>query len=80
MARERIGSAIIQHSYFFRMDDATLRRLVNVACPVALIITIYDLTQALNHLENWAIAVTLFMIAVVAVAWLVAATEERAPI
>ena len=58
------------------MDDATARRLANVLCPAALIVTVYDLTQALNHLQHVAIAVTLLMIAAVVVAWLVALTHE----
>lgn len=61
------------------MDDATARRFVNVLCPAALIVTVYDLTQALNHLEQWAIAVALLMIAAVVVAWLVGLTHESAP-
>jgi predicted permease len=56
------------------MDDATVRRLINIACPVALIVTVYDLTQALNHFQDAAIAVTLLMIAAVVVAWLVGLT------
>lgn len=58
------------------MDEATGRRLINVLCPAALIVTVYDLTQALNHLHHWAIAGILLMIAVVA--WLVVLTHEDA--
>ena len=60
------------------MDEATRCRLINVLCPAALIVTVHDLTQALNHLEWWAIAATLLMIAAVVVAWLVALTHEGA--
>lgn len=59
------------------MDDATARLLVNIVCPAALIVTVYDLTQALNHLEDWAITLTLLMIAVVIAAWFVGLSHTR---
>lgn len=59
---------------FLRMDDATARLIINFACPVGLIVVIYDLTQALNHLQEPLIALSLLMIAILIVMWTVALT------
>ncbi len=52
---------------FSQHGNRDRRRLINIMCPAVLIVTGYDLTQALNHLEQGFIAVSLFMIAVVIV-------------
>ena len=61
------------------MDDVTARRLINIVIPAGLIVTIYDLTQALNHLQEPAIIITLLLIAVLIVIWTVTITFTGAP-
>ena len=61
------------------MDRVTARWLLNILCPAALIVTVYDLSQALNHLEHLAIASTLIMIGLVIGAWYVGLAHTWAP-